>query len=87
MTGWGADNFSIEMVEYTMKIMKRLRKNPKTVLDLCCGTGSALQLFHERNLKVTGIDGSKSMLSEARKIIKHHLDTIPQEMYDELNKR
>lgn len=63
----GADSFSIEMVDYTMRIMKRLRKRPETVLDLCCGTGSALQLFHERKLQVTGLDGSAAMLKQARK--------------------
>lgn len=62
----GADRFSAEMVDYTMRIMKRLRKKPETVLDLCCGTGTALRLLHERGMRTTGLDGSAAMLRQAK---------------------
>jgi SAM-dependent methyltransferase len=36
------------------------------ILDLCCGTGQLAQALTERGYQVTGLDGSKEMLSFAR---------------------
>lgn len=63
----GADEFSTEMVAYTLRIMKRLQIKPENMLDLCCGTGTALELFHNNGLKVSGLDGSSKMIKQARK--------------------
>jgi SAM-dependent methyltransferase len=63
----GADRFSTRMVEYTDKILKRLHHRPKTVLDLCCGTGTAACLFANEGLRVVGLDRSTEMLKAARK--------------------
>ena len=60
------DHFSIHMVDYTWQIMKRLRYHPKSVLDLCCGTGTAACLFAKKGLDTIGLDGSREMLRVAR---------------------
>lgn len=53
------------MVDHTFQFMKRFRHRPESVLDLCCGTGSAVCLFAERGLGATGLDRSKEMLKIA----------------------
>jgi len=63
----GADRFSADMVDYTFKIMRRFKVNATCGLDLCCGTGTALRLFADRRLAMTGLDQSAAMLREARK--------------------
>jgi len=54
------------MVAYTLRIMKRLNFELESILDLCCGTGSALELFHNMGMKVSGLDGSRKMINQAR---------------------
>jgi ubiquinone/menaquinone biosynthesis C-methylase UbiE len=39
---------------------------PKTALDLCCGTGAATLALAEHGIEVTGIDRSAEMLHQAR---------------------
>jgi len=63
----GADRFSEKMVEYTCRILSRLRDHPKSILDLCCGTGTAAIIFADSGYDVVGLDGSKYMLKMARK--------------------
>ena len=42
-----------------------VRDSPKSVLDLCCGTGQLAQAFLENGYDVTGIDLSPAMLRHA----------------------
>ena len=62
----GGDRFSEQMVEYTFSLLKKFRYQPRTILDLCCGTGTAAIMFTEQGYDVTGLDGSEYMLTAAR---------------------
>lgn len=62
----GGDHFSVDMVAYTERIIKRHKIKAVSLLDLCCGTGSAMKLFADSGLSVSGLDGSSSMLKQAR---------------------
>ena len=52
-------------VDFYEEILRRERMNPKTAVDLACGTGSVAILLAERGLQVTAVDMSAEMLSEA----------------------
>ena len=41
----GADHHSADMVDYTFKIFRKFKIRPATLLDCCCGTGTALEMF------------------------------------------
>lgn len=62
----GGDRFSENMVDYAFRLLKRHRFQPRTVLDLCCGTGTAAILMCEAGYDVAGLDGSAYMLRMAR---------------------
>jgi SAM-dependent methyltransferase len=59
--------FSARMVDYTLQILEKFRFEPETVLDVCCGTGTALLEFSKKGYKVEGLDRSRGMLAVARK--------------------
>ncbi|MDZ4724208.1 MAG: methyltransferase domain-containing protein [candidate division Zixibacteria bacterium] len=61
----GADKHSIAMVDYTMLLLSVFEKDVSTCLDLCCGTGTALKLFDQRGIQMSGLDGSQEMLDRA----------------------
>jgi len=61
------DRFSVRMVQYTFDLLRRVKFRPETVLDLCCGTGTAAILMHEFGMEVHALDGSKEMLRVARR--------------------
>lgn len=63
----GADQFSIDMVEYCARIFKTFRIRPCPALDLCCGTGSAIERLLEYGFEMSGLDGSSEMLAMAAK--------------------
>ncbi|MBN1213272.1 MAG: class I SAM-dependent methyltransferase [candidate division Zixibacteria bacterium] len=65
----GADLHSVKMAEYTFRIIRKFDIRVASLLDLCCGTGTALKIFHEHGYNVAGLDGSTAMLSAARKKI------------------
>ncbi len=66
----GADSFSVDMVAYTFRIMRRFKIKATCGLDLCCGTGTAICLLAEGGLTMAGLDQSPGMLREARKKLK-----------------
>jgi SAM-dependent methyltransferase len=61
-----ADKFSKNMVEYTYRLLNRFRRHPKSILELCCGTGTAATMFASQGFEVTGLDGSPEMIKMAR---------------------
>jgi ubiquinone/menaquinone biosynthesis C-methylase UbiE len=63
----GADRFSVDMVRYTIKIMKRFGIEASDGLDLCCGTGTAILHLIKHGLTMSGLDQSPAMLRHARK--------------------
>jgi SAM-dependent methyltransferase len=60
---------------------KRLGKNPRTVLDAGCGTGSVLLPLAGRGYQVYGIDNSGDMLAVCRdKLLSRSLSAVLLEM-------
>ncbi len=55
------------LYEYLMALVKRNGVEPKTVLDMACGTGSLSVLFAENGAKCYGMDLSVDMLTRACK--------------------
>jgi SAM-dependent methyltransferase len=50
-------------VEYVERIFHRFKQDPKTVLDLACGTGLPTVMLAKRGYRVTGVDRSPEMLA------------------------
>lgn len=53
------------VVDFYYEILKSESFNPRTAVDLACGTGSVTALLAERGLQVTGVDMSEDMLTVA----------------------
>ena len=49
-------------VEYLQRILEHYKYQPKTVLDLCCGTGSVSLILAGMDYQVSGIDISAGMI-------------------------
>ena len=52
-------------VEFYMQILAREGVNPRTVIDLACGTGSVTEILAKKGYPVLGVDMSEEMLTEA----------------------
>ena len=52
-------------VEFYMEILRREGANPRTAVDLACGTGSVTKLLAEKGYSVIGVDMSEEMLTQA----------------------
>ena len=52
-------------VEFYMEILCREGITPRTVVDLACGTGSVTEILARKGYRVTGVDMSEEMLTEA----------------------
>ena len=52
-------------VEFAQEILKKECLSPRTVADLACGTGSATRILAEQGYRVTAVDLSEEMLTEA----------------------
>ena len=52
-------------VEFYMQILKREGLQPRSVVDLACGTGSVTKILSEKNFDVIGVDMSEEMLTQA----------------------
>ena len=52
-------------VEFYMEILRREGLTPRTVVDLACGTGSVTEILARKGYRVTGVDMSEEMLTEA----------------------
>ena len=52
-------------VDFAQAILKKEGLCPKTVADLACGTGSATRILAKRGYRVTAVDLSEEMLTEA----------------------
>lgn len=63
----GADHHSLRMCQYTLDIFRKYKIKPKTGLEVCCGTGSALKFFLGHGYQMAGLDQSTQMLAQARK--------------------
>ena len=54
-----------QTVEFYKQILQREKCNPRTAVDLACGTGSVALLLAREGLQVTGVDLSEEMLTVA----------------------
>jgi len=61
----GADRHSAKMVKYTFRIFHKFNIRATCGLDLCCGTGTAISLFLDQGLSMSGLDQSAPMLAVA----------------------
>ena len=52
--------------DYYENVFKGSREEIKSVLDLCCGTGTLTAIMAERGYETIGVDSSVDMLIEAR---------------------
>ena len=52
-------------VDFTHAILEKEGLKPRTVADLACGTGSATRILAQRGYRVTAVDLSEDMLTEA----------------------
>ena len=52
-------------VEFYMEILRGEGIAPRTVVDLACGTGSVTEILARKGYRVTGVDMSEEMLTEA----------------------
>lgn len=53
------------VVEFYEELLEREGLQPRTAVDLACGTGSVALLLAEKGLQVTAVDMSEDMLCEA----------------------
>ncbi len=53
-------------VGFVERLMRRAKREVRTVLDLACGTGTMTCLLTERGYELISVDGSEDMLMEAR---------------------
>ena len=53
-------------VEFYMQILQREGLRPRTAVDLACGTGSLAVLLSQKGMKVTAVDMSWEMLTQAQ---------------------
>ncbi|WXG42215.1 MAG: class I SAM-dependent methyltransferase [Candidatus Freyarchaeum deiterrae] len=58
--------FHKDYYRFIIKVLKKLRFKPKSILDLACGTGRLTKLFLDAGYEVEGLDSSQSMLNIAR---------------------
>lgn len=54
-----------EVVEFYRQILQREGLNPRTAVDLACGTGSVAMLLAKQGMQVIGVDISEDMLCVA----------------------
>ncbi len=62
----GQSRWSERMVAFVQDLLPRYDAAPSRLLDLACGTGTAALRFAAQGFRVTGIDGSATMLEVAR---------------------
>ncbi len=56
----------MEWADYALRVASKFDNNIKTVSDLACGTGTLAFEIAKRGYTVTGIDGCKEMVNEAK---------------------
>ena len=60
---WDVDYRAV--VDFYWQILEKEKVNPRTAVDLACGTGSVSVLLAQKGLRVTGVDLSEDMLCQA----------------------
>lgn len=52
---------------YYLLLLSQQGYRPKTILDVCCGTGTMCQMLHTEGFTMAGFDLSAEMIDEARR--------------------
>jgi len=60
-------DYSLE-TSYIIDLLKKYTPNAKSILELGCGTGKHANILAENGYSILGIDTSKTMLNEAKKL-------------------
>jgi len=63
----GQIGFSLHMIPYLDELLQHYPAPGHSMLDLACGTGTVALSFAQRGWEVYGIDGSATMLDQARR--------------------
>jgi SAM-dependent methyltransferase len=53
-------------VNYIEQILKKINYQPKSILDVACGTGTVSDILYKHGYNVTGFDLSEDMIESAR---------------------
>ncbi|MTV48013.1 methyltransferase domain-containing protein [Heliobacillus mobilis] len=64
-----------DWIEFTEKAFRRFGLQPKTVIDLACGTGAITERLLKRGYKTVGIDMSPDMLALCADRLEEYLET------------
>lgn len=62
----GSDEFGLKLLRLLTNTLEKHGCQPRTALDLACGTGSVALALAKKGIKVTGLDLSEQMLAQAR---------------------
>jgi ubiquinone/menaquinone biosynthesis C-methylase UbiE len=54
-------------IGYYFLLLTQQDVHPKTILDVCCGTGTMCQMLNREGFKASGFDLSPGMIAEARR--------------------
>lgn len=69
-------------VGYYLLLLSHQDVHPKTMLDVCCGTGNMCELMQDEGFQLFGVDISAPMIEEARRKAKEHFLPIEYECMD-----
>lgn len=61
------DKFYQDYYQFVTEILKEQGLEPKTILELACGTGKLAKIFLDKGYNIEGLDISKNMLRVAKK--------------------
>jgi ubiquinone/menaquinone biosynthesis C-methylase UbiE len=59
-------------VAYYLLLLSQQDAHPKTILDVCCGTGNMCELLHDEGFTMSGVDLSPRMIEEAKRKAKEN---------------
>jgi ubiquinone/menaquinone biosynthesis C-methylase UbiE len=60
-------NFYKDYFIFIEKAMKNLKFKPRNILEVACGTGRLMEIFHKKGYPIEGVDLSEGMLRMAKK--------------------
>jgi ubiquinone/menaquinone biosynthesis C-methylase UbiE len=69
-------------VGYYLLLLSYQDVHPKTMLDVCCGTGNMCELLHAEGFELAGVDLSASMIREAKRKAAEYFLPIEYECMD-----
>jgi ubiquinone/menaquinone biosynthesis C-methylase UbiE len=61
------DKFYKDYYAFINRILRKLKFKPKSILEVACGIGRLMEIFHKKSYQIEGLDLSKGMLRIAKK--------------------